>query len=102
MFDPYVAILDEKRFELATNDDTALALQDGFVSIIAPADGKYLHRSSRERLRGGQQLSSARRHLPATQVRFPAGGKMGEEVEVRFLACHRASLFARSSCPPRQ
>ncbi len=42
MFDPYVAILDEKRFVLASNDDTALALQDGFASIVAPADGKYI------------------------------------------------------------
>jgi hypothetical protein len=42
MFDPYVAILNEARFELATSDDAALIWQDGVASIIAPADGKYV------------------------------------------------------------
>src|SRR5215475_1025294 len=41
-FDPYIAILDAKRFELATSDDTALYKQDGCLSIIAPADGSYV------------------------------------------------------------
>lgn len=40
-FDPYVAILDHRRFELATSDDTSLLRQDAFVSVIAPADGDY-------------------------------------------------------------
>ncbi|MBK1856277.1 PPC domain-containing protein [Verrucomicrobiaceae bacterium 5K15] len=40
-FDPYVAILDGKRFELATSDDAPLLRQDAFASIIAPADGNY-------------------------------------------------------------
>lgn len=40
-FDPYVAILDAKRFELATSDDAPLLRQDAFVSVIAPADGNY-------------------------------------------------------------
>src|SRR5581483_7936773 len=41
-FDPYVAILDAKRFELAATDDTPLLKQDPFVSIVAPADGPYI------------------------------------------------------------
>ena len=39
--DPYVAILDAKKFELATCDDSSLLLQDAYVSVIAPADGVY-------------------------------------------------------------
>src|ERR1051326_5423032 len=42
MFDPYIAILDAKRFELAISDDAPLLGQDGCVSIIAPADGTYI------------------------------------------------------------
>ena len=42
LFDPYVAILDSKRFELSAHDDTALALQDAYASVIAPEDGKYV------------------------------------------------------------
>ncbi len=41
-FDPYVAILDAKRFELGVSDDAALVWRDGFTSIIAPEDGKYI------------------------------------------------------------
>src|SRR5262245_27281851 len=41
-FDPYVAILDSKRFELATADDSPLLKQDGACSIVAPADGVYV------------------------------------------------------------
>jgi hypothetical protein len=40
-FDPYLAILDAKRFEVATSDDTPLLRQDAFVSIMAPDDGDY-------------------------------------------------------------
>ena len=40
-FDPSIAILDAKRFELATSDDASLLKQDAFVSIVAPADGDY-------------------------------------------------------------
>ena len=42
LFDPYVAILNIKRFELASSDDAALIWQDGFASILAPEDGKYI------------------------------------------------------------
>lgn len=42
LFDPYIAILDMKRYELAAVDDSALALQDGYASILAPADGTYV------------------------------------------------------------
>ena len=40
-FDPFVAILDSKRFELARSDDSALLQQDGICSAVAPADGRY-------------------------------------------------------------
>jgi len=36
MFDPCVAILDSRRFELASSDDAALIWQDGFASVVAP------------------------------------------------------------------
>jgi len=34
LFDPYIAILDAKRFELATSDDSPLLGQDGTCSIV--------------------------------------------------------------------
>ena len=34
LFDPYVAILDENRFEIATSDDSELLLQDSTTNVI--------------------------------------------------------------------
>ncbi len=85
MFDPYVAILDEKRFELATNDDTALALQDGFASIIAPEDGKYIIEVRESAYAAGNNYRLHVGTFPRPKVAFPAGGKMGEPIDVRFL-----------------
>src|SRR5205807_8176001 len=42
LFDPYIAILDSKRFELATSDDSPLLKQDGMCAIVAPEDGTYI------------------------------------------------------------
>ncbi len=87
MFDPYVAILDGKRFELAANDDTPLASQDTFASIIAPEDGQYFI-EVREAAYAGSSACQYRLHVgtfPRPTAVFPAGGKMGEETEVRFL-----------------
>ncbi|MFO1095587.1 MAG: PPC domain-containing protein [Planctomycetaceae bacterium] len=41
-FDPYVAILNAERFEMAVSDDAAYGGNDGVASIVAPADGKYI------------------------------------------------------------
>lgn len=87
LFDPYVAILDSKRFELASNDDTPLALQDTFASILAPEDGQYVI-EVRESAYAGSNACQYRLHVgtfPRPTAVFPAGGKMGEETEVKFL-----------------
>ena len=41
-FDPYIAILNSERFELAANDDAPLLQQDCVCSAVAPEDGKYI------------------------------------------------------------
>ncbi|MBI1915285.1 MAG: PPC domain-containing protein [Planctomycetes bacterium] len=86
-FDPYIAILDSKRFELATSDDSPLNKQDGLCSIVAPADGTYVVQV-RESAYGGNGACMYRLHVgtfPRPLAVVPAGGKAGEEVEVRFL-----------------
>ena len=85
MFDPYVAILDEKRFELATNDDTALALQDGFASVIAPEDGKYIIEVRESAYAAGNNYRLHVGTFPRPKVAYPAGGKLGEEIDLKFL-----------------
>ncbi len=87
LFDPFIAILDSKRFELATNDDAPLLGQDSMVSIVAPADGKYIIQV-RESAYGGNGACSYRLHVgtfPRPLAVIPAGGKYGEEIELTFL-----------------
>jgi hypothetical protein len=86
-FDPYVAILDAKRFELVTGDDSALAAQDGGCSVVIPVDGKYIVQV-RESAYGGNGACQYRLHVgnfPRPTAVLPAGGKPGEELEVTFL-----------------
>ena len=66
LFDPYVAILDAKRFELASSDDAALIWQDG-VRLGRRPRGRHVHHPGpRERLRGQRRLPlpAPRRQLP--------------------------------------
>ncbi|MEO1526285.1 MAG: pre-peptidase C-terminal domain-containing protein [Planctomycetota bacterium] len=76
ILDPYIAILDEGRFEVASSDDSPLLQQDGFCSYTAPKDGKYtiLVRDSSFR---GSDLGSYRLHVgtfPRPVAVIPAGG----------------------------
>ena len=86
-FDPYVAILDSKRFELAIGDDSPLTGQDGGCSVVVPADGKYIIQI-RESAYGGNGGCQYRLHIgtfPRPTAVVPAGGKPGEEVELTFI-----------------
>jgi hypothetical protein len=86
-FDPYVAILDMKRFELASSDDNPLLGQDGACSIVVPEDGSYVVQV-RESSYGGNGACQYRLHVgtfPRPSAVVPAGGKLGEEIEVTFL-----------------
>ncbi|MBY0229841.1 MAG: PPC domain-containing protein, partial [Gemmataceae bacterium] len=87
LFDPFIAILDSKRFELATSDDSALNQQDGLCSVIVPADGTY-YVMVRESAYQGNGACRYRLHVgdfPRPLAVVPAGGKAGEEIEVTFL-----------------
>lgn len=86
-FDPYVAIMDAKRFELDNSDDAALVWQDGVASIVVPEDGKYIIQL-RESAFGGSGACSYRLHVgtfPRPSAVLPAGGKPGSTVTVRWL-----------------
>ena len=86
-FDPYLAILDSKRFELARSDDASLLRQDCLCSVVAPEDGKYLVQI-RETAYGGNGSCKYRLHIgsfPRPTAVLPAGGRPGEEIEVRWI-----------------
>jgi hypothetical protein len=87
LFDPYVAILDARRFELAANDDSSLLLQDSVASVIAPEDGTYRIeiRDSSYRGAGNYYYRLHIGHFPRPLISFPAGGKTGEKLEVTLM-----------------
>lgn len=87
LFDPYIAILDERRFELSAVDDSPLVRQDAVTSIVVPEDGKYII-EMRESGYSGNGNCRYRLHvgtLPRPVAIFPAGGKAGEELELTFI-----------------
>jgi hypothetical protein len=83
--DPYVAILNKDRFELAVSDDSALLKQESVASVVAPEDGDYTIeiRDAAYQGRGAYRahISTSPRPLGV----YPAGGKAGSEVEFTFL-----------------
>ena len=87
LFDPYVAILDSNRFEVATSDDTELLLQDSTLSMIVPNDGKYYIEVRESSYRGGNNFYY-RLHVgnfPRPLIAFPAGGQAGEILSVKLM-----------------
>jgi hypothetical protein len=86
-FDPYVAILNAERFELAVSDDAPIAGNDGVTSIVVPEDGKYI-----VQIRDASYLGDGRAYyllsiggFPRPLGAFPAGGKPGETLTVNLL-----------------
>lgn len=83
-WDPYVAVLDSRRFELAACDDSALLVQDAWVSVIAPEDGTY-YIEVRDSSYAGNDNARYRVHIgafPRPATAYPPGGKPGTHAEV--------------------
>lgn len=102
MFDPYVAILDANRFELAVNDDSPLLKRDCAASIVVPEDGPYtilIRESSYE----GNPDSQYRLHIgtfPRPRSVYPPAAKPGSEVEFTFQGDARGPLMSKIKVPP--
>ena len=87
VFDPYLAILDNERFEKVASDDTVLYRQDGYCSFVAEYDGDYFIQMRESSYRGGGN-SFYRMHVGSYRrpdVVYPAGGKAGSKVKMRFI-----------------
>jgi hypothetical protein len=101
VFDPYLAIVDSKRFELAASDDLPLVWQDAVASIVAPQDGNYVVQV-RESSYGGNGNCLYRLHVgtfPRPTAVIPAGGKMGAEMELRYLGDPTGPMIAKIKVP---
>lgn len=101
LFDPYVAILDAKRFEMGASDDSPLLIQDSVVTAVAPEDGKY-YIEVRESSYAGNGNCRYRLHVgtfPRPTAVYPAGGKIGEEVDVKFIGDAAGELAQKVKLP---
>jgi hypothetical protein len=88
LFDPRLAILETNGTVLADVDDTWLAMQDPFISLLAPRDGTYVVRL-REATYAGNDQCQYRLHIgtfPRPTAAFPLGGKAGERLAVTFFS----------------
>ena len=100
--DPYVAILDKDKFEKAFSDDTILYRQDGYCSFTAEYDGDY-YVMVRESSYRGSANSFYRLHVGdfrRPDAIYPAGGKLGSKLTVRFLEAHDS--FAEETVLPNE
>jgi len=80
IFDPYVAILDEGKFEVAGSDDSSLLQQDALVAFKAPKAGVYKV-VIRDSSFSGYDGAYYRLHIgtfPRPIAVIPAGQKPGE------------------------
>lgn len=101
LFDVYAAILDAKRFEMSAEDDSPLVRQDAVCSAVAPEDGKY-YIEVRESSYAGSGNCRYRLHVgnfPRPTAVYPAGGKIGEEVEVKFLGDAAGEIAQKFTLP---
>jgi hypothetical protein len=102
LFDPFVAILDARRFELASCDDCALLKQDPVASCVVPADGRYFVLIRETSYRGGDR-SRYRMHVgtfPRPTVAAPAGAKPGSDVELKLLGDVKGDLVQKVHLAP--
>lgn len=101
-FDPYVAILNADRFELARSDDSPLLFQDCICSIVAPEDGRYIVQV-RESAYGGNGACTYRLYLgsfPRPTAVYPAGGKPGEKLTVKWIGDAAGDFSSEVTLPP--
>lgn len=101
MFDPYVAILNKERFELAASDDTALLFRDCAASIIVPEDGPYtiLVRESSYQGTGASQYRLHVGEFPRPTAIYPPGARPGEEREFTFVGDPTGDIKTLISLP---
>jgi hypothetical protein len=86
-FDPYVAVFDTQRFEIARSDDASLVRQDCLCSFVLPTDGVYVIQV-RESSFQGEGVCKYRLHLgtfPRPTAMIPYGGRPGDTLMVRWL-----------------
>ena len=100
-WDPAVAILDARRFQVAASDDAPGLGQDAGCSVVVPADGKYTIQLRDSAYQGGDACHYRLHvgHFPRPAVAVPCGGRPGETLEVRLLGDAAGEIKQRVTLP---
>ena len=98
-FDPYLAILNAERFELARSDDAALLNQDCLATLVAPEDGKYIIQVRETSFGGGSYYRLHIGSMPRPTAVYPPGGKPGETLTVRWIGDARGEFTSQVTLP---
>ncbi len=97
--DPYVAILDKDRFELAVSDDSALLKQESVISIVAPEDGDYTIEIRDASYQGRGEYRAHIGTFPRPLSIYPAGAKVGADQEFTLLGDPKGSYKTKAKMP---
>ena len=100
-FDPFVAILDSNRFELARSDDAPLLQQDCVCSYKATEAGTYII-EVRESAFGGNDRCQYRIHIgdfPRPMAITPSGGRPGEKIMASIVDANGDSWVEEIQLP---
>jgi len=91
VLDARLTVWDTNGLVLADVDDSWLAVQDPVISLVAPADGRYLVQV-REAAYGGSGDAHYRLHIgafPRPSAVYPPGGRRGQPSRWRFSVPRR-------------
>lgn len=97
--DPYVAILDKDRFELAAADGSTLLKQESILTAVAPEDGDYVVEVRDTAYQGNGRYRAHIGTFPRPMTTYPLGGKAGSEVEVTLLGDEGGEFKSKVKLP---
>lgn len=88
LLDPYVAILDQDRFEVAVSDDSALLQQDSVCSFTPEKSGVYTVLVRDSAFLGDRNICGYRLHIgrfPRPAALFPPAATAGTDLDARWI-----------------
>ena len=101
LFDSRLTITTTNGTVLADVDDTWLAMQDPFASLVVPEDGRYIIRL-RDATYGGNDQCRYRLHVgsfPRPTCVFPPGAHTGETLDATFFSEATGEFRQRITLP---
>lgn len=97
--DPFVAILNKDRFEIASADGSALLKQESILSVEIPEDGEYIVEVRDSAYQGRGRYRAHIGTFPRPTAIYPAGGKAGSELEFTLIGDVKGNYKTKAKLP---